>query len=180
MSGYTCGTCPEGYEGDGKNCEPIDGIEVSCHEIPELINGRIISPSEEDIEFGVYSGQPVTYQCNDGYEMIGSQTTTCQSDGEFSKDVPVCRDINECAINTPCHSTARCRNKHGTFECYCDNDSQNNWDTSNQNIPEDEKECNPIVGFESDNGDCFATSDEINISWSITSRWRNDPEGTFR
>ncbi|XP_078492578.1 uncharacterized protein LOC144748328 isoform X2 [Ciona intestinalis] len=30
-----------------------------------------------------------------------------------------CTDINECAVNNPCHSSARCFNTHGSFECMC-------------------------------------------------------------
>ena len=40
-SGYICGACPDGYKGDGRNCELVDDLELRCLEIPELQNGYI-------------------------------------------------------------------------------------------------------------------------------------------
>ena len=172
MPGYMCGDCPPGYEGDGKICELVDNKELTCLDLPRVTNGQLVDMDEEGV-LGVYSGQQVTYKCNDGYEMIGTDSITCQSDGGFSDNAPICRDLNEC-LDNPCHPTASCRNIHGSYECYCDKDSQKNYD--GEDIPESEKECNPIVAFVKGLTECTApASDTVMFNWSI-GKWDNDPE----
>ena len=168
-SGYICGACPDGYKGDGRNCELVDDLELRCLEIPELQNGYI--QDVNDTIIGVYENQAITYACDTGYELLGNPSITCQEDGEFDDNPPICRDANECLRNL-CHPTAQCRNTEGSYECYCDNDSQKNYDG---NVPENEKECNPVVGFDKQVSVCSATSNTISLTWDIGSRWRNDP-----
>ena len=172
MPGYMCGECPPGYEGDGKICELVDNKELTCLDLPRVTNGQLLDIDDEGV-LGVYSGQQVTYKCNNGYEMIGTDSITCQSDGGFSDNAPICRDLNECLEN-PCHPTATCRNIHGRYECYCDKDSQKNYD--GEDIPESEKECNPIVAFVKGLTECTApASDTVMFNWSI-GKWDNDPD----
>ena len=40
---------------------------------------------------GNSEGDTATYTCNDGYELVGSETLNCQSDGNWDDVPPVCR-----------------------------------------------------------------------------------------
>ena len=50
-SGYICGACPDGYKGDGRNCELVDDLELRCLEIPELQNGYIQDVNDTTLVF---------------------------------------------------------------------------------------------------------------------------------
>ena len=36
------------------------------------------------------AGDTVTYTCDDGYDLIGTETITCTSDGTWSDEPPMC------------------------------------------------------------------------------------------
>ena len=40
---------------------------------------------------GTSVGDTATYTCNDGFELVGAMTVTCESDGEWSDDPLLCR-----------------------------------------------------------------------------------------
>ena len=40
---------------------------------------------------GTSVGDTASYTCNDGYELIGSMSVTCTSDGTWSDEPPMCR-----------------------------------------------------------------------------------------
>ena len=42
-------------------------------------------------EFGI--GSTVSFSCNQGYELIGNSSLTCQSDGQWSGIVPICEGL---------------------------------------------------------------------------------------
>ncbi|KAM7431863.1 CUB and sushi domain-containing protein 3 [Porites harrisoni] len=54
-------------------------------------------------EFGI--GSSVSFTCNQGYELIGSSTLTCQADGQWSGIVPICKDLCE---STKCETWQKC------------------------------------------------------------------------
>ena len=64
-----------------------------------------VCPELEDPEFGEVSycetdvGDTACYCCCDDYELVGDEERTCQSDGSWSGDEPVCR----CESSTNIH-----------------------------------------------------------------------------
>ena len=40
---------------------------------------------------GTSVGDTASYTCNDGFELIGTETVTCMSDGTWSDEPPMCR-----------------------------------------------------------------------------------------
>ena len=48
-----------------------------------------ISIDNGNVKFGEDS-MSVTYQCSDGYELVGSATATCNKDGTWSSSPPKC------------------------------------------------------------------------------------------
>ncbi|XP_076799587.1 uncharacterized protein LOC143444282 [Clavelina lepadiformis] len=109
---YSC-SCRDGYVGDGVNtCEA-----VTC-DLPTttLVNGRI-----SQFALPLKAGITITYTCNQGYIIRGSNRITCLNTGRLSGDPPTCRDIDECAdeFNTPCDHNADCANTQGGFTCTC-------------------------------------------------------------
>ncbi|XP_038618419.1 seizure 6-like protein isoform X2 [Tachyglossus aculeatus] len=73
----------------------INYIEVSrndsCSDLPEIQNGW---KTTSHVELG--RGAKVTYQCDPGYDVIGSETLTCQWDLNWSSDPPFCEKIMYC------------------------------------------------------------------------------------
>ena len=67
-------------------------ILVPCSILTDPNNGTIICSLGDD---GVPSyGDTCTFTCNTGYELTGSNTRTCQSDGSWSGSDVVCTKGN--------------------------------------------------------------------------------------
>ena len=50
-----------------------------------------------------YEGDTCSFTCNTGYELTGSDTRTCQSNGSWNGTDDVCRrGKNSCIINVAC------------------------------------------------------------------------------
>ncbi|KGL96602.1 Seizure 6-like, partial [Charadrius vociferus] len=64
-------------------------IEVSrndsCSDLPEIQNGWKTTSHTELVR-----GAKITYQCDPGYDIVGSDTLTCQWDLSWSSDPPFC------------------------------------------------------------------------------------------
>ena len=56
---------------------------VVCPSLPDPLNGGVILTT-------VSVGSVATYTCNSGFELVGSETRTCQGDGMWSGETPVC------------------------------------------------------------------------------------------
>ena len=69
-------------------------ISVSCCiadiQCNNLANGEITSCNSVRVGVG-YEGDTCSFTCNTGYELTGSDTRTCQSDGSWSGSRDVCR-----------------------------------------------------------------------------------------
>ncbi|XP_070537077.1 uncharacterized protein [Ptychodera flava] len=103
---YEC-HCKEGYKGDGNHC-----VEIDCPELGEFENGRVSGASHSFYDNAVFT-------CYNGYRLSGSKALTCLQTGQWSAQLPVCEDINECEVNNYCDPRAICSNLPGTFECRC-------------------------------------------------------------
>ncbi|XP_078678345.1 uncharacterized protein LOC144914402, partial [Branchiostoma floridae x Branchiostoma belcheri] len=106
-------TCDFGYFGDGVRCTAL-----SCPNLMAPDNGAL-SP------MGLhYYEKVVTFTCNQGFELNGATTATCQagSNGnlEWSDPVPTCTDNDECIDGGHnCSPLATCTNTPGSFTCTC-------------------------------------------------------------
>ena len=64
--------------------------DTQCLILTTPSNGEISSCSFGSIEVG-YEGDTCNFTCNTGYELTGSDTRTCQSDGSWSGTETMCR-----------------------------------------------------------------------------------------
>uniref|UniRef100_A0A8B9ID28 Seizure related 6 homolog like n=1 Tax=Anser brachyrhynchus TaxID=132585 RepID=A0A8B9ID28_9AVES len=79
-------------------------IEVSrndsCSDLPEIQNGWKTTSHTELVR-----GAKITYQCDPGYDIVGSDTLTCQWDLSWSSDPPFCEKSKTPTMSpgpTPC------------------------------------------------------------------------------
>ena len=62
-------------------------VETECDDLTDPVDGTVtITPNPNEI--GV--GSEATYGCNDGFELQGNTTRTCQEDGQWTNMAPVC------------------------------------------------------------------------------------------
>ena len=59
-------------------------LGVSCDALQSVMNGRIISNG------GTSYPSTVTYECNEGYSLVGSATISCGISGTWSNEPPFC------------------------------------------------------------------------------------------
>ncbi|XP_068719978.1 sushi, von Willebrand factor type A, EGF and pentraxin domain-containing protein 1-like [Montipora capricornis] len=98
---YLC-MCANGYT--GRKCETAS----PCAAIGVPIYGTM---SSRDYS----AGSTLTFTCNAGYSLSGSNTRTCQR-GAWTGSHPQCSDDNECN-NNPCNQW--CKNTNGGYVCHC-------------------------------------------------------------
>ena len=65
-------------------------LEIQCNNLSTPASGGITSCSSGRLGVG-YEGDTCSFTCNTGYELTGSDTRTCQSDGSWSGSETVCR-----------------------------------------------------------------------------------------
>ena len=64
--------------------------DIRCDNLSAPANGEITSCSSGRVGVG-YEGDTCSFTCNTGYELTGSDTRTCQSDGSWNGSDVVCR-----------------------------------------------------------------------------------------
>jgi len=64
-------------------------VDIRCDNLSAPANGQITSCSSGTIGVG-YEGDTCSFTCNIGYELTGSDTRTCQSDGSWSSTDTMC------------------------------------------------------------------------------------------
>ena len=62
---------------------------LACAPLTAPSNGMITCSQAVDVVPSI--GDTCTYTCNTGYELIGSHTRICQTDGNWSGSAPMCR-----------------------------------------------------------------------------------------
>ncbi|XP_048772939.2 protein lev-9-like isoform X3 [Ostrea edulis] len=99
----------ERWEGPRMSCTP-----VNCGFPYTVENGRI-----EGIDFTF--PHSVKFVCNEGYKLMGNETTTCQANGQWSSESPSCAAIDCPTLKSPAGGRIRgSGNAFGTvlrFEC---------------------------------------------------------------
>lgn len=68
----------------------------SCSDLPEIQNGWKTTSHTELVR-----GAKITYQCDPGYDIVGSDTLTCQWDLSWSSDPPFC-EKSKCPTGRCC------------------------------------------------------------------------------
>ena len=62
-------------------------IVVDCGTLNDPANGRVSHTPGTTFE------QTATYNCNTGYNLVGSSTRTCQASGAWSGSAPTCQGV---------------------------------------------------------------------------------------
>ncbi|XP_072444221.1 sushi, von Willebrand factor type A, EGF and pentraxin domain-containing protein 1 isoform X6 [Chiloscyllium punctatum] len=92
---------------------PIPYCErINCGSPPFLDNGSFAA---EDYLFGT----AVSYLCNNGYYLLGDYKLFCADNGHWTGVVPVCLDLDECALGSDCDTRSECINTVGSYTCTC-------------------------------------------------------------
>ena len=65
-------------------------IDIRCDDLSTPANGEIMSCSSDMVGVG-YEGDTCSFTCNTGYELTGSDTRTCQSNGSWSSTDISCK-----------------------------------------------------------------------------------------
>ena len=60
---------------------------MDCGTLTDPANGQV------DHSAGTRLGQPATYSCNTGYELVGDSTRICQASGNWSGRSPTCQGM---------------------------------------------------------------------------------------
>ncbi|XP_065896410.1 P-selectin-like [Dysidea avara] len=81
-------------------------FDIRCENLSTPSNGEITSCSTGREGMG-YEGDTCSFTCNTGYELTGSDTRTCQSDGSWSGSDDVCRRVH-CPSLTSLNGMYRC------------------------------------------------------------------------
>nr|XP_019607599.1 PREDICTED: thyroid peroxidase isoform X2 [Rhinolophus sinicus] len=117
---FRLGTFPQ----DFKPCEDIPGLNLEVWREAASQDGACGFPGRVDNGDFVLcneSGRRVlVFACRHGFQLQGPEQITCTHQG-WDSQPPVCKDVNECedVTDPPCHSSARCRNTKGGFQCQC-------------------------------------------------------------
>ncbi|KAM4615423.1 latent-transforming growth factor beta-binding protein 1 isoform 2-T2 [Polymixia lowei] len=129
--GYDCGTCPQGFHGQGGRCVDID----ECLD-PATCAGGKCTNSEGSFTCSCYEGFQLLYgeSCQDIDECQDERVCTrghCQNtEGSFicscgpgfraSPAGDQCDDVDECVeLVRPCEAMGQCVNNVGSYQCNC-------------------------------------------------------------
>ena len=63
----------------------------ACPALGDPANGMVTWTS-------LTTGGVATYECDPGFELVGQETRTCQSESEWSGEAPTCEPIRTCSI----------------------------------------------------------------------------------
>ncbi|NWT66601.1 CFAH factor, partial [Prunella himalayana] len=78
----------DGWSNDIPHCEVI-----KCLPVQEPENGRIIMTGAFELGQEYSFGQVVNFECNAKHKLVGAKEIVCSANGEWSNDVPQCKEI---------------------------------------------------------------------------------------
>ncbi|XP_065899211.1 uncharacterized protein [Dysidea avara] len=79
-------------------------IDIQCNNLATPSNGEMTSCSSSSM----YEGDTCSFTCNTGYELTGSNTRTCQSDGSWSGTETMCRRVPCPSLTDPNNGVMTC------------------------------------------------------------------------
>ncbi|XP_035675522.1 E-selectin-like [Branchiostoma floridae] len=83
--------CQNGGQWDGAYCNCLSGYAGSCCQ-RRVTCPPLDAPSNGHIgPHGMSPGDEVHFSCDPGYSLLGSSSATCQSDGNWSNNRPICQ-----------------------------------------------------------------------------------------
>ncbi|XP_030834738.1 P-selectin-like [Strongylocentrotus purpuratus] len=76
---------------------------AECEEPVAPEHGRLLDGSRQQARDIFPAGATVSFECEDDYRLVGSRRITCETDGQWSGDPPVCT-VSRCPVlNIPDH-----------------------------------------------------------------------------
>ncbi|NWS07731.1 CFAH factor, partial [Motacilla alba] len=78
----------DGWSNNIPHCEVI-----KCLPVQEPENGRIIMTGAFELGQEYSFGQVVNFECNAKYKLVGAKEIVCSDNGEWSNNVPLCKEI---------------------------------------------------------------------------------------
>ena len=70
-------------------------MDIRCDDLPAPVNGEMVTCSSGTVGAGY---DTCSFTCNTGYELTGSDTRTCQSNGSWSGSDDMCRRGSYCVM----------------------------------------------------------------------------------
>ena len=92
--------------------------DIRCDNLSTPSNGEITSCSSGRVGVG-YEGDTCSFTCNTGYELTGSDTRTCLSDGSWN-GLPVSCTIMECPSSSLPMNSMLAESCSSTYQSICD------------------------------------------------------------
>ncbi|AWP11025.1 selectin platelet-like isoform 2 [Scophthalmus maximus] len=105
--------------------------------------------------FGVFSyGSICTVQCEEGFDLTGTNMTTCSSQGNWSHTLPVCLAKKCPSLDPPSHGSLSCSDPHGEFSfgSRCTSTCQEGFVLNGTT----DTECTSVGAWSSETEDCRA------------------------
>uniref|UniRef100_A0A673HLH4 Fibulin-7-like n=1 Tax=Sinocyclocheilus rhinocerous TaxID=307959 RepID=A0A673HLH4_9TELE len=88
-----------------------DSVAPTCPDLDAPVNGKKLGKI-------LFPGHEVHFLCDEGFELLGSETRQCKDRLGWSGQQPVCRDIDEC-LSSPCANGGACTDEVNGFSCVC-------------------------------------------------------------
>ncbi|XP_067869413.1 cubilin isoform X2 [Heterodontus francisci] len=133
MGSYHCGSCPPGYQGDGKTCTQVDVCSVNnggCHHLASCtfnpgnnLPTCTCPPDYAGNGYGPNGCLPLSDVCRHNNPCVNGQcfatisSYVCICDPGWA-DTNCTQNINECASN-PCQNGGICTDGVNSYSCTC-------------------------------------------------------------
>ncbi|XP_044158347.1 L-selectin-like [Bufo gargarizans] len=105
VKNYTCKCWPGFY---GANCENA----VSCRSPHSPPHGEIICT----VIFGTFQYNSVcNFSCEEGFQLTGARSLSCQNSGEWSESIPRCKAVSCSPLEDLSHGHINCSDEYGEY-----------------------------------------------------------------
>ena len=99
-------TCNSGYTlvgGETRTCQNDGTWSGSAPTCTRIVCSNLPSPANGQVSFssGLAVGSRATYTCSSGYVLVGEESRTCRSDGNWSGRAPICRIVRCGGLSDP-------------------------------------------------------------------------------
>ncbi|XP_039985252.1 P-selectin isoform X2 [Xiphias gladius] len=116
-------TCQEGYYLTGDNaltCLASGQWSKPTPTCTVIQCNSLVAPPHASVQcqdpLGIYSYDSIcTSQCEEGFDLIGTNMTKCSSQGNWSHTLPICQAKRCNPINSPPHGSLSCSDPNGSF-----------------------------------------------------------------